>query len=199
MRNDLDDQKLCVSQIEKHTNTHTHTDAHDTNRTNGFCDTIPKFGSEDSLCCDWTKQIEPRIESFIGKLDFVSNVNLLKCVHCFCWSQNGRCKRWFSMFICSIYCIRFQMCGVVWTHTISTFQKHHWQLGTTNGRQELTETIERNSADNFDGNTIDEHRLLLQFMCTFMQLGDKFVWTMVSHGNRDGKSVYQHTHSSAAR
>lgn len=80
-----------------------------------------------------------------------------------------------------VYCIRFQLLCVSKTHTISTFPKH-------SDKHELTKTnVIRNNADNFNGNTIDEHHLLLKFM----QLRDRFVWTMVSYGYRNGKLVYQ--------
>lgn len=100
------------------------------------------------------------------------------------------------MFIRFIYCIRFRLllccvrmcaCTMVWTYRIRTSQKPT----IDNLKQIGPKIVVRNNADNSNGNTIDEHHLLLQFMRTFMQLGDKFVWAMASHGYRNGKSVYQ--------
>ena len=72
-----------------------------------------------------------------------------------------------------VVCVRFS------ADNQHNFEKHYWELRTNQSYQ--------NNVDNSNGNTIDEHHLLLQFMRTFMQLGDKFMWAMVSHGYRNGK------------
>lgn len=106
--NDLDDRKSFV--LTKSKDTFNRYKLHGNVRTNDFCDTTTTTMLHKTHFVLIGRKNKARAKNFIGKLDFVWNVNLLKCVQCFLsWSQNGRCKRWFSMFIRFIYCIRFQL------------------------------------------------------------------------------------------
>lgn len=129
-------RELCINQIKRHTQPIQITWQrsykwllwHDQRR-HKRSDRLPK--THCLLLIGWRKN-KTKAKNFIGKLDFVWNVNLLKCAQCFCWSQNGRCKRSrFSMFIRFIYCSRFQstfsfacMRDMVRTHTISIHPKN---------------------------------------------------------------------------
>lgn len=78
--NDLDDRKSFV--LTKSKDTFNRYKLHGNVRTNDFCDTTTTTMLHKTHLVLIGRKNKARAKNFIGKLDFVWNVNLLKCVQC---------------------------------------------------------------------------------------------------------------------
>lgn len=155
MLNDLDDQKLCINQIKRHT--HTQSIQIIWNRTNGFCDTISQYTheirtAENSLWCDWTENIKSDRE-FYREIGFYLECQFVEmCVQCFLlitkWTMQALIQHVYSFHLLHSISVVVVVCVYVRVDTHNQHIPKHTHTLTTSNKTTNTRALNKTIVQN---------------------------------------------------